>query len=75
MNLRKHLFLFAALGCAGAAVTTFTAEAADANYPGGHITTGNDAAPAADALAVSERKIFAGGTEAGVLLVKGPRPR
>jgi hypothetical protein len=75
MNLRKHLFFFAALGCAGAALTTFTAKTAGTIWPGGHITTSDGAAPSADALVVSESKIVAVGTKAEVLLVKGPRLR
>jgi hypothetical protein len=75
MNLRKHLFFFAALDSAGAAITTFKAKTAGTIYPGGHIATNNGAAPSADALVVSERKIVAVGTKAEVLLVKGPRSR
>lgn len=75
--MTKPIIIFISLACSftafthGVAQGPNSAEVADVIYSGGDIVTVNDAAPAAEALAVKDGKILAVGSTESVLKTRG----
>lgn len=75
MRIRTLITLTALLCCGGHRTLAAPAQHADLALTGGKIFTANDAAPWADAIAVSKGKIVAVGTDRQIARFIGPRTK